>query len=571
MGLTTAMYTSLSGLVTNSQAITIAGDHIANINTTGFKSSRVSFENQVVQKLRAATGPADGLGGTNPSEIGLGVALGAVARDFSDGSLQTTGVNTELAIDGAGFFVLDFNGLQRFTRAGTFQLDRDNNLSNPGNGGIVQGFGIDDDFNIIEGTLTRLNIPIGSSTLAEATESVRFAGNLNAGGTVASQGAVIESGAVFSDVAGTVPVVAGDALTSIFNGTGTQLFANGDVITVSGATRGSSTVPDHTFQVGAVNTTDSDDNGTTLQDFLTFMEGILGIDTTVSGGLTVNAGGQIVVTGNSGTENELTINAGNVIVNQGGASPSLPFTFNKTQSADGESVRTSFFGFDSLGNELRFDLTAVLEQKTNSGTTWRFYAQSEDDSDISRVLATGTMQFGVSGQVQNVAGNTFQIDLSGTGAQTPQQITLVFDSPSSPITGLSDEASSLAAVAQDGSATGSLEDFNITADGTIIGIYSNGLQRNQGRVALATFANATGLSSEGGNLFSPTPNSGDAAVVTPGIGGSGRIIGGALELSNVEISQEFINLVAFSTGFSASSRVLTTSDQLIQELLSVIR
>ncbi len=571
MGLTTAMYTSLSGLISNSQAITVAGDNIANINTTGFKSSRVSFENQIVQKLRAATGPADGLGGTNPTEIGLGTRIGTISRDFSDGSLQTTGVNTELAIDGGGFFVLDFNGLQRFTRAGTFQLDRDNNLSNPGNGGIVQGFGIDEDFNIIEGTLTDLNIPVGSSTLAEATESVRFAGNLNAGGDVATQGTIINSGAVFSDAAGTTPAVAGTALTSIFDGAGTQLFANGDVITVSGALRGSSTLPDHTFQVGAANTTGSDANGTTMQDFLTFMEDILGIDTSVSGGLTIDAAGQVVITGNSGTENELTLAAGNIIVNQGGVNPTTPFTFTNVQSADGESVRTSFFGFDSLGNELRFDLTAVLEQKSNAGTTWRFYAQSEDDSDLSRVLATGTMSFGVSGQVQNVTGNTFQIDLAGTGAQTPQQITLEFDNSSSPITGLSDEASSLAAVAQDGSATGSLEDFNIAADGTIIGIYSNGLQRNQGRIALATFANDTGLSSEGGNLFSPTPNSGEAAIVTPGQAGSGRVIGGALELSNVEISQEFINLVAFSTGFSASSRVLTTSDQLIQELLSVIR
>ena len=102
-------------------------------------------------------------------------------------------------------------------------------------------------------------------------------------------------------------------------------------------------------------------------------------------------------------------------------------------------------------------------------------------------------------------------------------------------------------------------------------MFSNGLLRNLGRVPLAVFANNNGLEEFGGSLYRPTVNSGIAAVVSPGQGGSGRVIGRSLELSNVELAEEFINLISTSTGFSANSRVLTTSDELIQELLAAVR
>ena len=102
-------------------------------------------------------------------------------------------------------------------------------------------------------------------------------------------------------------------------------------------------------------------------------------------------------------------------------------------------------------------------------------------------------------------------------------------------------------------------------------MFSNGLLRNLGQVVLATFANPNGLNDVGGNLFNVSSNSGNATVAIPGSGRAGRIVGGALELSNVDLSEEFINLITASTGFSANSRVLDTSNRLIQELLVTAR
>jgi flagellar hook protein FlgE len=570
MGLTTAMYTSLSGMVTNSQAIQVAGDNIANVNTPGFKGSRADFQTQISQLLRSASGPTANGGGSNPTQLGLGVGFGAVTKNFSNGSVQATGVDTELAIEGAGFFVLNLNGSQRYTRAGNFQLDRDFNLVNSG-GGRVQGFGVDANFNVVGGSLIDLNIPLGTSTLAEATKTVQFAGNLNAGGAIATQGTIIASGPMFSDAGATTPATATDLLTTLFNGAGTSLFATGDIITIQNVQVGDGAIPTHTFEVGPAVTGTADAAGTTLQDFMTFLQQILGIDPSVSGGVTVSAGGALTVEGNRGLANNIELDSADIIVNAGGATPTAPFALGETQAANGESIRTTFFGFDSIGNEIRIDMSVVLESKNNTGTTWRFYASSEDDSDLNRVLGTGTLQFDTNGQLLTTTGANVQIDRAGTGAFTPQQIRLSFAQGDSGVTSLADDSSQLAAVSQDGSAIGTLEGFSVGADGTITGVYSNGLLRTQGRVALAKFSNPTGLQSTGGNLFVGTPNSGIAAIVNPGDGGSGRIIGGALELSNVELSQEFINLITASTGFSASSRVLTTSEQMIQELLSVIR
>lgn len=570
MGLTTAMFTSLSGMVTNSQAIQVAGDNIANVNTTGFKGSRADFQTQISQMLRSSSGPTAGSGGTNPTQLGLGVSFGSVTKNFSNGSVQGTGVSTEMAIEGNGFFVLNFNGSQRFSRAGNFQLDRDFNLVNPG-GGLVQGFGVDADFNIVPGSLQTVNIPLGASTMADATENVSFAGNLNSGGELATQGSITTSNPFFSDAAGTVPAAATDLLTGLFNSAGTPMFADGDIITVQNVTRGDTKMATKTFEVGAAITDSADAAGTTLQDFMTFLEDVLGIDTSISGGVSMSVDGELVIEGNMGTAHQLGLESADIIVNFGTANPTAPFVMNETQDATGESVRTSFFGFDSLGNEVQLDITLVLEAKDNGGTDWRFYVQSEDDSDLSRVLSTGLLEFDFNGQLLSASDTTIQIDRANTGAFTPQQITLNFGGGDSGVTSLSDTTSNIAAVSQDGSPIGTLESFSIGEDGVITGIYSNGLLRAQGQIALAKFANPTGLQAGAGNLFSTTPNSGTAAIVAPGQGGAGRIIGGALELSNVELSQEFINLITASTGFSASSRVLTTSEQMIQELLSVIR
>ena len=569
MGLTTALFTSLSGMDANSQAITVTGNNIANVNTSGFKSSRASFETQISQTLGSGSAPTAERGGTNPTQIGLGTRVGSISRNFSSGSLQPTGINTDAAIEGNGFYILNLEGVTRYTRAGNFELDRDFKVVNP-DGGRLQGFGVDSDFNVIEGVLGDLVIPIGTLTLAEATREVRFGGNLDADGDAATVGTLITSDPVFSDVGATTPAVDADNLTILFDGGGSQLFQTGDVITFTGAQKGGATLPPKTFEVGTTNTTGSDENGELLRDLLDFLEDVFGIDTTVSGGATVLGTGALSLEGNSGEANDLTLDGGNLIVNQT-TNPLLPFLFSKQHAADGESVRTTFVAFDSLGTPMTLDLNVVLEQKSNTGSTWRFYVQSEDDTDLNRALGNGTIDFDTNGQMIAVADAGFTIDRQNTGAFTPQQMFVDFNTPEGAVSSLASTQSQISAVSQDGSPIGTLEDFSVAEDGSIIGVFSNSLLRDLGQVTLAQFANPQGLEDVGGNLFRVTVNSGIAAVVSPGTGGSGRIVGGALELSNVELSQEFINLITASTGFTANSRVLTTSDRLIQELLAVVR
>ncbi|MBX2852203.1 MAG: flagellar hook-basal body complex protein [Phycisphaeraceae bacterium] len=577
MSITRAMFSGLTGLNANSQTIGVAGNNIANVNTTSFKRSQAHFETQVSQTLKNGSAPSSALGGTNPAQAGLGTRLAAITRDFSDGGLQPTGVSTHAAIEGNGFFVVEKGGSRRFTRDGTFQLDRDFNLVT-NSGARVQGYGVDTDFNVVPGLLQDLNIPLGILTIAQATENVNIGGNLNTGGDVATQGSIIESEALYSDALATTPAVAGDLLTGLFGADGSARFPAGAVLSVGTITRGGAELPTRSFEVGAANTTNSDAFGTTLGDFMTFIQDITGIDTTAANapGVTVNGLGQVVVESNTGVANELLIDPGDIIANSGGVN-SQPFTspWTTIQEADGESARTSFIAYDSLGNPLNIDMITVLEDKNSTGTEWNFYIHSDDDSDLNKFLSRGSLSFDTNGQFTLAQGASFVIDRTDTGALDPQNVTLQFTDPNGTLgslTALSGlDTSQVNSLQQDGTPIGTLEDFSISEDGTITGVFSNSLLRDLGQLPLAMFSNTAGLQEVGGNLYANASNSGSPQIVSGGTGGSGRVIGRALELSNVDLAQEFISLISAQTGFSANSRIISTSDQMIQELLATIR
>jgi len=573
MGLTTSLYTGLTGLAANSQTIDVTGNNIANVNTNAFKSSRVNFETAIAQTPRSGSAPSGAIGGTNPAQVGLGTRLGSITADFSNGALSSTGVATDLAIEGDGFFVVDDNGTQRFTRNGNFSLDRDFNLTTA-SGGLVQGYGVDDDFNVVDGVLTDLTVPIGVTTIASPTTEVKFAGNLNAGGDIATQGSITQFEALTDGGGG--PATAGTALTNLTTAAPASVapFVLGDVITISGATRGGSTIPDRTFEVNAAPTlgVNADDNGTTFQDFADFLTDIFGLDATATpaAGVAVNGTGQLEITGNIGEANGISFGDTNLIVNQGTA-PSTPLQLTTTQEADGESTLTTFAAFDSLGNPLTVNLVTTLTTKDSNGTQWTFSATAEDDTDLNTFLGTGTANFDTEGQLIGLNDAGITLDRTDTGAENPLQIALAFTDPFGSVTALVDQSTELRTLSQDGFPIGSLEDFDISLDGVITGSFTNGLRRTLGKVPIATFANNNGLRQVGGSLYEAENNSGTPAIVSAGVAGAGSVVSRALELSNVELSEEFVNLITASTGFSASSRVITTSDDLIQELLSLVR
>ena len=576
MASTTALLTGLSGLLANSRRLDVIGNNIANVNTTAFKSNRMAFAPTFSRNFSLGTAPGDSSGGSNPGQVGLGVSVSGTQRNFTNGAIGATGVNTDLAIEGNGMFIVDGAGERYYTRDGSFVRNPNNDLVNQ-SGARVLGFGVDEQFNVIEGNLEPLNIPVGTLTLAESTRNVVFNGNLNASGDIGAQGSQHTSRAFYSDAAGTVPVTGTEDMATdlwVSDGVGGTTLAfdsssGGPIeITISGIEKGGKDLGTNTFTYGV--------DGTTLNDFSGWLDEVLGLDATVTGGETLggsvafNASGQLVISGNEGTVQELDIDTADIVVtgNTGGAGGiGQPFIVSQTQDPVGESVRTSFVVYDSLGTPVTVDLSFVLQDTNASGgTTWQFIAETNGNAIDDRVIGMGIVEFDANGRYLDASNQSFQISRDN-GAVSPLTVNMDFNSGTDSVSSLTDAASNFAAVYQDGSAIGTLSNFSIGEDGIITGAFTNGLNRSIGQVALAKFSNPEGLVDAGNNLYRNGPNSGTPLIANPLDFGTGRVVGGALELSNVDLSQEFINMIQASTGYSAASRVITTADELINQLL----
>ena len=167
MASTTALFTGLSGLTSNSRRLDVIGNNIANVNTTAYKSNRMTFAPTFSRNFSLGTAPGEATGGSNPGQIGLGVTIGGTQRNFTNGAIGVTGVATDLAIEGDGFFIVNQAGSRYFTRSGGFIRNPENDLMTQ-SGAKVMGYAVDDQFNIVEGNLAELNIPVGTLTLAES-------------------------------------------------------------------------------------------------------------------------------------------------------------------------------------------------------------------------------------------------------------------------------------------------------------------------------------------------------------------------------------------------------------------
>jgi flagellar hook protein FlgE len=554
------MYTGLSGINVNQTRIDNIGNNIANVNTTAYKGTRTLFQTQFFQTLSFGTPPSDTSGGVNPTQLGRGAVVGAIQRDFSPGSIETTGINSDLAVQGNGFFVIRRpSGQQVYTRDGSFSVSSDNKLVTA-DGNVVRGFGVDERFNIVPNVLTDLTIPLGTLSVARATENVILDGDLSADGTIATTGTELTSQPLVAG--GGSHATAATALTDLRSASvpGTVLFAAGDTITVSGVTKGDREIPSARFVVGT--------DGNTLGDFAAWLERTLAIDKTAgvpgNPGVTIS-GGSIIVRGNAGEPNAIAISANDILSSN--ATTPLPFQFTETVAANGSGVFTAFTVYDSLGTPLQVNATFTLEALPATGPVWRYYVESPENAGNSRVLGTGTVAFDTAGNFLSAAGNQFNLDRTGSGAASPVSFTLDFTG----IHGLSTAASNVIMADQDGFPPGTLTSFSVGPDGVISGTFSNGLNRNLGQVALAVFPNAEGLVAESDNLFTLGPNAGSPSITAPGLFGAGSILSGALELSNVDLSREFIGLITSSTGFQAASRVISVSSDLLDQLLLVTR
>jgi flagellar hook protein FlgE len=586
MALTSTLFTGLTGMTVNQRRLNVIGNNIANVNTTAFKSSRVLFRPQFYITDSNGAPPSADFGGTNPNQRGLGATVGSIQKSFTPGTIETTGVNTDLAIDGDGFFIVG-NGDKKFTRDGSFILNDEQELVTS-RGEYVQGYGVDQNFNVVKNSLGNLKIPIGGLTTAEATSKIAVKGNLNSSGSVATS-----AGRLLSEPLLTSTSTTPDATTPLVDlrrasATGTAAFNDGDTITLDGKRGGESvrTGAEGPLQFKITAATTLGD----LQEFFTqaFMidtsadtvaaapAGFTPGTTIVPGSGTDPAGSvRLQIMGNPGAVNELGIDSNSF---KNGAV--VPFNLARPDddppTGEGSVMRVQ--AYDSLGSTVNIALYTAMESKSDQGITYRYWAVSNDDTDVQPsftpgastnggVLGTGTITFDNQGKLTASTGNQISVDRTNTGAVTPLNIDLNFNE----MTSLEKTGSSMAVASKDGMPTGNLDLFGIGEDGRIVGTFTNGLQRTLGQVAIATFDNQQGLVDLGSNNYTVSASSGEPVIGAPGEFNAGMIKGGSLEQSNVDLSKEFIDMIITSTGFSAASRVISTADRLMTELLQTSR
>ena len=416
-----SMFTAISSLNLHQKYLDVVSNNLANANTNGYKSSRVLFQDQFAQMLAPGSAPSATQGGVNPTQIGLGVGMGYVSPDFTQGTLQSTGRNLDLAVQGDGFFVYGQDAGRRYSREGSMGLDAEGFLVNAATGMRTQGW-LADATGTIDTNATVDDIQIDTAkSLAKATENVFMGGNLSAN----------------TDGAGTVNVTMGV--------------------------------------------------------------------------------------------------------------------------------------YDSLG-----DLQQAAVQFTRGGVAgaptnvWTWQVMDTSVTPPVAGTGTGTVTFDVNGQID--AANPPTVGTAATipgsaGSTTPIPVTLDFTK----MTQLT-ATTSATVTSQDGLAAGSVTDVYISPnDGAVSLVYSNGLSEQIGQVALARFTNPAGLMQSEGTTFMAGLNSGDAQIGAANSGGRGAIASGHLEASNVDMAQEFTNMILAQRGFQASSRVITTSDEILQELVNLKR
>ena len=246
------------------------------------------------------------------------------------------------------------------------------------------------------------------------------------------------------------------------------------------------------------------------------------------------------------------------------------FAFGKRQEAVGQSAASDFIVYDSLGIPVSVRVTAALESRTDGATVYRWYADSPDNQPLTGAnvsLGTGLIRFDGNGNFVSTTNDRIAISRNDVPSVSPLQFNIDF----STVSGLAASKASLAATRQDGSEPGVLNSFVVGEDGGIRGVFSNGISRDLGKLQLARFSNAAGLEARGLNLYSAGVNTGLPIQGGPGENGIGNVVGGALELSNTDIGKDLIRLVLASTQYRGNSRVITTAQQLIDELLNLRR
>lgn len=298
---------------------------------------------------------------------------------------------------------------------------------------------------------------------------------------------------------------------------------------------------------------------------------IVGDTTALTPGATITADGRIRFVSNNGVDNAVTVGLSAFVLTTPTGDIATPnLGFGTTQAAKGQSAAADFLVYDSLGVPINVRVTAVMESRSGTATTYRWFADSADNDPLSGVdlsVGTGRVTFDGQGNFLSATNTQISIDRRNTPAASPLDFNLNF----SAISGLENSEATLAASRQDGSSAGTLSSFTIGEDGVVRGAFSNGVARTLGQIRLARFSNPAGLEQRGQNMFATGANSGLPVEGNPGQNGIATLVSGAVELSNTDIGSNLIDLVLATTQYRGNTRVITAAQQLLEELLNLRR
>ena len=558
-----ALSAGVSGLQAHQKMLDIAGNNLANVNTTAFKASRITFSELLSDTIRKASQPTANVGGTNPQQMGSGVGVSSIAPNMIQGNIVSTGNPLDLAIEGEGYFVVSGGQQLLYTRAGGFAVDADSILVDPstgfrvqriGSAGEADGFQIPGDSNV--------RIPYDVAMPAQETANMALAGNLSADATFDNpQTNVIAANMAYTTAGGTLATKA-TVIENLDQFTG-ALGAGTAEINISGFdANGDALVAGLTFNVTAA---------TTLGDLVDHLNNnvFVGAAATATADL-VN--GKIVISDNDAGYSKTDLTLGYTPAVPGTDDLQMPGYFEVT-TVGGEEVRSvNITIFDSQGGRHSFTGAFV---RTDTSNTWdmvltavsgEVYEIAMDDRRISGIT------FNADGSYDGCASDAEFVITFAHDITSPQTIELEFGTEGK-WDGLTQFKGNSTAVAkeQDGYEAGKLSSVSVNNEGIVIGSFSNGEKKDIATLQIALFQNTSGLESAGNGYFLPSANSGEPVATQALSGGAGSIHGGALEKSNADVASEFVNMIQAQNGFQANARTIKVANDILRELTNLIR
>lgn len=528
MGLGGALYSGVSGIRAHQNMLDVIGNNLANINTYGYKSSRLLFSDLLSQTMSTGNNG-------NPMQVGKGVKVGSASSNFSQGTLEATNNALDFAIQGDGFFVVSGGGKDFFSRVGAFDIDADNYLIDSNTG-----------YKVIDTNGNTITVPYNATVSGKATSKVSITGNLDASAASTTAEVVMTTTALTSSSTAAATTTTLNSLD-----TNTTDYVSGDTILIAG-TRPDGTSASTTFTY----TTD----GTTVGDLITKINTAFNsTDTTNGATASIDSAGKIVVKSNTGGKDNLS-----VTLTDGGSNTGKTTWTNHDFSGatyttavdiyDTQGTRhTVTMRFIKVGNN-KWDLTTSMGSKDGTIST----------NKISGITFNGDGSFSTSG--------SDQLAFKFNGISTTQSVIFSLGT-SGKNNGLTQNGgdSTAAATSQDGYEYGSFDSISVDSDGIITALYTNGITQTVATFKIALFNNLSGLLKQGDNLYAQTSASGEPIYVTAGSGRAGSVSSGYLEGSNVDMATELTSLITAQRGFQLNTKVITTADEILSDTVNLKR